>query len=82
MRYLKVASCLAALFFSLSSLAAGAEVSYSGVPGKWKRGGKTAKDKATEAEPAGKEPSPEKGKRTMTVPAPTISVTPATPAKK
>ena len=82
MRYLKIAACLAALIFSLSSLATGAEVTYSGVPGKWKRGAKGAKDKASESEAPAKEAPKEKGKRTTTVPAPKISVIPGTPEKK
>lgn len=82
MRYLRVAACLAALIFSLSSMAMGAECTYSGVPGKWRRGTKGAKDKATESESQDKEAPKEKGKRTMTVPAPKITVTPGTPEKK
>lgn len=50
MRFLRMAACLVTLFFSLSTLAAGAEVTYSGVPGKWKRGSKEAKGTPSEAE--------------------------------
>jgi hypothetical protein len=82
MRYVKVAACLAALIFSLSSMATGAEVTYSGVPGKWKRGAKGAKEKAAESESQDKEASKEKGKRTMTVPKPKVSIIPGTPEKK
>ncbi len=55
MRFLRIAACLAALFFSLSTLAGGAEVTYSGVPGKWKRGTKSAKAAPSEAEAKPKE---------------------------
>ena len=34
--YLRIAACLAAPICSLSSLATGAELTYSGVPGKWR----------------------------------------------
>jgi hypothetical protein len=59
-------------------MAVGAEVTYSGIPGKWKRGAKSAKDKAPEAEAAaketpGKEAPKEKGKRSKTGPAPKTS---------
>ncbi|MCL4501981.1 MAG: hypothetical protein M1438_09000 [Deltaproteobacteria bacterium] len=82
MRYLRIAACLAALIFAFSSTATGAEVTYSGVPGKFKRGAKGAKEKSSESEAADKEAPQEKGKRTMTVPAPRITVTPGTPEKK
>ena len=82
MRYLRVAACLAALIFSLSSMATGAELTYSGVPGKWKRSTKGAKDKASESESQDKGPAKEKGKRTITMPVPKISITPGTPEKK
>ncbi len=82
MRFLRIAACLAALIFSLSSLAMGAECTYSGVPGKWKRSAKGAKDKASESEAPDKEAPKEKGKRTITGPAPKITFTPGTPEKK
>jgi hypothetical protein len=87
MRCLRVAACLAALIFALSSMAVGAEFTYSGVPGKWKRGTKSAKDKAPEAEAEGKEtPAKEapkvKGKKTKTGPAPKTSSSTGTPEKK
>jgi hypothetical protein len=80
MRYLRVAACLVALIFACASMATGAEVTYSGVPGKFKRGAKGAK--ASESAAADKETPKEKGKRTMTVPKPKITVTPGTPEKK
>jgi hypothetical protein len=79
---MKIAACLAALIFSLSSVAMATDCTYSGVPGKWKRGAKGAKEKASESEASDKEAPKEKGKRTMTVPAPKITVTPGTPEKK
>jgi len=82
MRCLRVAACLAALIFSLSSMAVGAEVTYSGIPGKWKRGAKSAKEKAPEAEAAGKEAPKEQGKKTKTGPAPKTPGSPGTPEKK
>ena len=44
----RVAACLAALFFWLASITQAADVSYSGIPGKWRRGGKTAKATSSE----------------------------------
>jgi hypothetical protein len=49
MRLLRIATWLFALIFSLSSLGWGAEVSYSGIPGKWTRKPKGAKAAAPEA---------------------------------
>ena len=49
MRFLKVATWLVVLIFSLSSLGWAAEVTYSGIPGKWHRGAKGAKTSAPEA---------------------------------
>ena len=78
MSFWRVAAGLVVLFCFLSSVAAGADVTYSGVPGKWKKGSKVAKDKdkavGSEARPP--EASKEKGKRTMVVPATTVSLTP------
>jgi hypothetical protein len=48
MRLLRVTTWLVALIFSLSSLCWAAEVTYSGVPGKWQRGTKGAKAAAPE----------------------------------
>jgi len=82
MRFFRVAACLLALCFSFSTLAAGAEVTYSGVPGKWKRSPKGAKDKTSESEEKNEEQPKEKGKRTITLPKPEITVTQPKPAKK
>ena len=88
MSFCRVAACLVALVFSLSSMAAGAEVTYSGVPGKWKKGSKVAKDKdkdkaaAAEAPPEVAPKEKEKGKRTMIIPAPTMTVTPGSDSSK
>ena len=87
MKYLRVAACLVALIFSLSSMAIGGDVTYSGVPGKWKRGAKEAKGKDQEPAPTKSDlPKPtdpgEKDKRTKTIPAPTITIAPGTPEKK
>ena len=49
MRFLRVATWLVALSFSLASLGWAAEVTYSGVPGKWRRGTKGATATAPEA---------------------------------
>ncbi len=49
MFFLRAAAGLVVLFCFLSSLAAGAEVAYSGVPGKWKKTAKAAKAAAAEA---------------------------------
>jgi hypothetical protein len=82
MSCLRVAACLAVLLFSFSSMSMGADLTYSGVPGKWKRGARASKDKAPEAEAGPKEPGKEKGKRTLTGPRPPIPVAPATPEKQ
>ena len=81
----RIAAGLVTLFCFLASMAAGADLTYSGVPGKWKKGSKVAKDKdkAGESEAPPPEASKEKGKRTMVVPAPTVTVTPGSdPSKK
>ena len=59
MRCLRVAACLVALIFSLSSMAMGAEVTYSGIPGKWKRG--TKETKAAAADPKPRDNGPKNG---------------------
>ena len=78
MSFWRVAAGLVVLFCFLTSVAAGSDVTYSGVPGKWKKGSKVAKDKDKAAESeAPPEVAPKgKGKRTMTIPAPTVSLTP------
>ncbi len=78
MSFWRIAAGLVTILCFLTSLAAGADVTYSGVPGKWKKGSKVAKDKAKAGESeAPPEVAPkEKGKRTMTVPAPSVSLTP------
>ena len=84
MSFSRVAVGLLVLFCFLSSVAAGADVTYSGIPGKWKKGSKVAKDKdkAAEAEAPPQEDSKEKGKRTMIIPAPTMTVTPGSDSAK
>jgi hypothetical protein len=83
MRFLRIGSCLLALFFSFSSLAAGTELTYSGVPGKWRRASKEDKNKASDSAAAKQADEKEKGKRTMTVPMPTVTITPPSgPSKK
>lgn len=78
MSFWRVAAGLVVLFCFLTSVAAGADVTYSGVPGKWKKGSKVAKDKdkAGESEAQTQAPQKEKVKKTITVPAPTVSLTP------
>jgi len=68
----------------LTSVAAGADVTYSGVPGKWQKGSKVARDKekAGESEAPPEAASKEKGKRTMIIPAPTVTVTPGSDSSK
>jgi len=44
MSFWRVAAGLVVLFCFLTSVAAGADVTYSGVPGKWKKGSKVGKD--------------------------------------
>ncbi len=84
MSFWRVAAGLAVLFCFLTSVAAGADLTYSGVPGKWKKASKVAKDKdqAAEAEAPPREAAPEKGKRTMIIPAPTMTVTPGSDSAK
>ncbi len=50
MSFWKVAAAVVALCFFLTSLAAGGDLTYSGVPGKWKKGAKGAKTEAAESE--------------------------------
>ena len=78
MSFRRIAAGLVTLFCFLASMAAGADLTYSGVPGKWKKGSKVAKDKnkAGESEAPPPEASKEKGKRTKVIPASTVSVTP------
>ncbi len=52
MFFLRTAAGLVVLFGFLTSLAARAEVTYSGVPGKWKKTTKEAKAAAAAAEAA------------------------------
>jgi len=52
MALLRVAACLVALLFACAPLAGAADVTYSGIPGKWRRGTKGTKN--TAAEPAAK----------------------------
>jgi hypothetical protein len=91
MSFWRVAAGLVVLFCFLTSVAAGGDFTYSGVPGKWKKGSKVDKDKdkdkpaESEAPPevAPKEVAPkEKGKRTKTIPAPTETVTPESDSSK
>ena len=51
----RVAVCLVALLFAFASLAGAADVTYSGIPGKWRRGSKGAKNTASEPEAKPKE---------------------------
>ncbi len=46
----RIAGGVAVLFCFLGSVAAGADLTYSGVPGKWKKGAKGANAKAYESE--------------------------------
>lgn len=84
MSFWRVAAGLVVLCWFLTSVAAGADVTYSGVPGKWKKGSKVAKakDKAAESEAPTEAAPKEKGKRTMTIPAPTMTVTPGSDSSK
>lgn len=86
MSFSRVAAGLLVLFGFLISVAAGADLTYSGVPGKWKKASKVAKDKdkdqAAEAAAPPQEDSKEKGKRTMIIPAPTMTVTPGSDSAK
>ena len=61
MRIWRIGAGLAALCFFLTSVAAGADLTYSGVPGKWKRTAKGAKDTGSEAGGEAKEDQKEKG---------------------
>ncbi len=78
----RVAAGLVILFGFLTSLAAGGEVTYSGIPGKWKKGAKLSKDKGSEPEAAAQGEEKEKGKRTMIVPKPAATYTPASDKTK
>ncbi len=84
MSFWRVAAGLVFLFYFLGSVAAGADLTYSGVPGKWKKGSKVAKEKDQAAETGAPAPeaSKEKGKRTMVIPAPSMTVTPGTDSAK
>lgn len=84
MSFWRIAAGLVTLFCFLTSVAAGADVTYSGVPGKWKKGSKVAKDKdkAGESEAPPEVAPKDKGKRTMIVPAPTMTVTPGSDSSK
>ncbi len=83
MFFFRVVAGLVVLFGFLTSLAAGADVTYSGVPGKWKKSPKVSKDKEAESAAAAPEAEKEKGTRTMIIPAPTVTVTPGSkPSKK
>ncbi len=67
----RIAAGLLAAVFLLASVAGAAELSYSGVPGKFKRGSKEAKEpkeKAAEAADKTQEAPKEKGKRTLVLP--------------
>jgi hypothetical protein len=75
MKFLRIGSCLLALFFSFSSLAAGAELTYSGVPGKWRRASKADKNKAPDSAAAKQADEQEKGKKTKTIPVHGATVT-------
>ena len=51
MSFWRIAAGLVTLFCFLTSMAAGADVTYSGVPGKWKKGAKGGQDRtAAESE--------------------------------
>jgi hypothetical protein len=50
MSFWRIAAGLVTLFCFLTSMAAGADLTYSGVPGKWKKGAKGAKTAAAESE--------------------------------
>lgn len=78
MSFWRVAAGLVVLFCFLTTLAAGADVTYSGVPGKWKKGSKVTKDKdkTADSEAQTRDPQKEKGKKTITIPAPTVSLMP------
>jgi hypothetical protein len=80
----RLAAVLVVLVCFLTSVAAGADITYSGVPGKWKKGSKVAqeKDKAGESEAPPPEASKEKGKRTMVIPAQSMTVTPGSDSSK
>ncbi len=84
MSFRRVAAGLVVLFCFLASVAAGADVTYSGVPGKWKKGSKVAKDrdKTAESEAPAEVAPKEKGKRTMIIPAPAMTVTPGSDSSK
>ncbi len=84
MSFWRIAAGSVVLFCFLGSVAAGADLTYSGVPGKWKKGSKVAKDKdqAAEAEATAPDASKEKGKRTMVIQAPSVTVTPGTDSTK
>lgn len=65
MFFLRVAAGLVVLFCFLTSLAAGAEVAYSGVPGKWKKTTKEAKAAAAAAEATAQENQKKAKERAM-----------------
>ncbi len=48
MRFLRIAACLLVLIFSLATLGWGADISYSGIPGKFSRKPKGSKGVAPE----------------------------------
>lgn len=50
MTCLRVAACLVALFFSAASMTVAGDLTYSGVPGKWRKAAKGSKDPAVETE--------------------------------
>lgn len=63
MRFWRIAAAVVALIFFFSSVAVGTEnVTYSGVPGKWKR-----KSKETKEAEQRKQAAEEKGKKTVTI---------------
>ncbi len=82
MNFKRAAAGVAVLVGLTASLAAGADLTYSGVPRKWKKTAKVDKgnnevkntDKKVEEKDPGTEK--EKGKRTLIIPAPTVTVTP------
>jgi hypothetical protein len=86
MSFWRVAGGLVVLFCFLTSVAAGGDVTYSGIPGKWRKGSKVAKakDQTAESEAPPEVAPKEKGKRTMIIPAPAMTVTPGggSPKKK
>jgi len=60
MRFFRGAVGLLALCFAFSVSAAQAEVTYSGIPGKWRKGSKSAKNAATEPAAPAKDRLPKK----------------------